>query len=44
VLSIPEDAPILIERTISISSGHHTLWGEPELLLQFVGTVIEVEK
>ena len=36
---IPDDAPVLVERTGS-RAGHHTIWGDPGWLL---GSVVGVE-
>jgi hypothetical protein len=41
-LDIPQGTPIRIERTIPHSRGHHTLWGEPALLLRAVVAVVTV--
>lgn len=39
-LEIPEDSPVQVERTLG--AGHHTIWGEPDLLLAYVAAVVPV--
>ena len=39
-LEIPEDGPIRFERTRG--RGHFTLWGDPELMLTYAVSVVEV--
>lgn len=41
-LSIPDDAPIKIERT-GRTRGHYTLWGDPDVLLGYVTSVLPVD-
>jgi hypothetical protein len=40
-LAIPDDAPVTVEHT-GRQPGHHTLWGEPNVLLRCVLTVVPV--
>ena len=40
-LEIPEDAPVRIERTLR-SAGHHTIWGDADVLLGYVVSVVPV--
>ena len=40
-LELPADAPVRVERTTRIP-GHHTLWGEPAVLLGCVVAVVPV--
>jgi hypothetical protein len=40
-LVIPEDAPVSIERT-GHQAGHHTIWGDPVVLLRCVASVVPV--
>ncbi len=42
-LELPDDSPILWERTTT-SSGHHTLWGDPEIMLACVTRVVAVSR
>jgi hypothetical protein len=42
-LEVSETAPLVWERTLRNSRGHHTLWGEPQTLLTLVRTVVPVE-
>jgi hypothetical protein len=42
-LDLPETAPLVWERTLRNSRGHHTLWGEPQALLALVTVVASVE-
>ena len=42
-LEVPDDAPMKIERTTS-SSGHHTIWGDPLVLLAYVTRVVAVSR
>jgi hypothetical protein len=39
-LEIPEQGPVSFERTRG--RGHSTLWGEPELMLTYVVSVVQV--
>lgn len=41
VLEIPETEAIRYERTLPGSRGHHTLWGEPKLLLACIVSVVK---
>jgi hypothetical protein len=41
-LSIPDDAPVEFRRTFS-SPGHHTLWGDPDILVGYVVSVHPVD-
>jgi hypothetical protein len=41
-LAIPDDAPIRFKRTFS-SPGHHTLWGDADMLLSFVVCVHPID-
>jgi hypothetical protein len=41
-LDIPSDAPVVWARTLPNSRGHHTLWGEPDVLLRCVVDVAPV--
>jgi hypothetical protein len=38
VLQIPDGAPVRVERTRG--PGHHTVWGDPAVLLSYVRSVI----
>lgn len=38
-LEIPDDAPVTVRRTLPGSRGHHTIWGEPAVLLGYVTAV-----
>lgn len=40
-LTIPDDAPVRVERTLR-TRGHHTLWAEPSLLLRCIVSVVPV--
>ena len=40
-LSIPDDAPIRVEKTYG--RGHHTVWGAADILLTLVVSVTPVE-
>lgn len=40
-LKIPLDAPVEIEKTTT-SRGHHTLWGDPHVMLGYVSSVRHV--
>jgi len=42
VLRILDDTPLRYERTIAISGGHHTVWGDPDALLGCVEAVVTV--
>ena len=42
-LEVSETAPLVWERTLRNSRGHHTLWGEPRALLGLVTAVVSVE-
>lgn len=42
VLRILDGTPLRYERTIASSGGHHTIWGEPEALLECVEAVVAV--
>jgi hypothetical protein len=41
-LRMPDVGPIRYERTLRRSRGHHTLWGDPEVLLAAVAGVVPV--
>jgi hypothetical protein len=41
-LDLPERAPVRVERTVPRSRGHHTLWGDPAVLLGCVVAVLPV--
>lgn len=41
-VSAPQRGPIRHERTLR-SSGHHTIWGDPWVLLECVGPVVLAE-
>ncbi len=41
-LVIPEDAAIRIERTFANQPGHHTLWGNPDEILGYVGHILAI--
>lgn len=41
-LHVPEGGAIRYERTLRRSRGHHTLWGDPEVLLATVAGVVSV--
>lgn len=38
ILQIPDDAPVRVERTRG--PGHHTVWGDPAVLMTYVTSVI----
>ncbi len=38
-MTIPDDAPIHVERTFLDQRGHHTLWGDPDVLLRYVTSI-----
>ena len=40
-IELPDDSSVRIERTTT-SRGHHTIWGEPALLLSCVVSVVPV--
>lgn len=42
VLRVLDETPLRYERTIASSGGHHTVWGEPETLLECVEAVVAV--
>ena len=39
IVEIPDGAPVEVEQTFQ--QGHHTVWGDPEVLLRCVVQVIE---
>jgi hypothetical protein len=41
-LAILRSSPVRIERTIPRSRGHHTIWGDPNVLLDCVVRVVPV--
>jgi hypothetical protein len=40
-IELPDDSPVIFERTTT-SSGHYTLWGDPEVILSYVTGVMPV--
>ena len=40
-IEIPDDSSVIFERTTT-SSGHHTLWGDPQVILSYVTEVMAV--
>jgi hypothetical protein len=41
-IELPDDAPVVIERTLRNGPGHHTIWGDPALLCGYVTAVVPV--
>lgn len=41
-LVIPEGATIRIERTFAKQPGHHTIWGNPDEMLGYVGRIVAI--
>lgn len=42
-VELPDDSPVHSERTTT-SSGHHTLWGDPAIMLDCVTRVVAVSR
>jgi hypothetical protein len=40
-IELPDDSPVLSERTTT-SSGHHTLWGDPWIILAAIMEISEI--
>jgi hypothetical protein len=40
-LEVPDDAPVRVEKTFG--PGHYTIWGDPQVLLDAVVSVVQIE-